>query len=110
MCDLGDLGYRRAKPVHKAHMSQRHDEGVGIDERVIPFHTQPVVKRLYERNLCASFTLGQPDVPHGRKVELAQHDFAPLRESQCARNGAHPSRGTRHQCYFVGLGSNEACK
>ena len=93
--------------VAEADMRRRHDERPLVDLRVIRFDGQGVVMRPGPCDARTAPLLGEPHMPHGRELELAEHHRTPVGvERKRGRDRGDARRRVRHHGDFVGIGAN----
>ncbi len=108
---MGDLrygGYVRAEPVDEGDVRQGHDSRSLIYGTFIGFERNGVVDAVQKVDLDPARLLGQPDLPHGGELVLAQYHFVASVKPKCIGNRIDSRGSAGDDRNLLRLGVDEA--
>ena len=107
MGDFGDRSYFGTKAVFETDVRKGHDQRLVVNCFFIMSDGDRVAFSAYKPHVGSPDTLPQPDVTHGRELELAHHDFWTFAEIQSAGDAVNARRNAGDNGNFVGAGIDE---
>ena len=110
MGDFSDRVYFGTKTILETDVREWHHECVAVNHLFITGSENAVALCAHKLHVSAACALREPDMSHGRKLELAHHDFLPLAEIQRAGNAVNARRGAGYDGNFIRAGIDELRK
>lgn len=107
---LNDGGYLRSKAIHEADVGKWHDECLVINRARVTVRAYFAVLGREEFDFSAPTLLGEPDLPHRRKLEFTHDDFSAFAKIESAGDGIDPGGRACDDCDFLGSSADEARK